>query len=80
METDVKNINLTDYYRNLRRKDKTKLVDFLSKKYDMNRNTLMMKLLGFYNTHLNKCETIIIQNEIKEGKWNDWNLEQVLKE
>lgn len=74
------NINPVDYYRYMRRKDKTKFADYISKKYDINRYVLMQKLCGYYNTHLDKFQIEVIQNEIKEGKWKNWNLETVRTE
>ena len=57
------------YYQNLRKKDKTKLLKFLSQEFDYSPSTMSQKLRG--NTHLmlRKDEYVIIQQTIEQGLW-----------
>ena len=62
-------MNVRDYYKTLRKKDKGKFLDYLFLTYGMRQSTIRRKLCDKPNAELKKLETEVIKKTITEGLW-----------
>lgn len=69
MEENVSIVSPRDYYTNLQKKDKTKFLNFLIKKYEFNYSTLRNKLARNSLGELSKLEKIAIERIILTEEW-----------
>lgn len=70
IEEKIENVDPREYYINLSKKDKGKLLKYLLKRYDYVPSTMSAKLRENSISTLRKDEFENLQKTIKEGVWN----------
>ncbi|KXB86075.1 hypothetical protein HMPREF3034_00023 [Prevotella sp. DNF00663] len=69
MNGKKKNVDPRDYYRNLRKRDKSKFLQYLTNTYGMNINTIRAKLADRPHAHLTILEEITLVQVIISNSW-----------
>lgn len=62
------NVGLQAYYKELNRKERTKLIGYLMNKFGWSYNAVWNRLTG--RTEFSEIELMVICPLINEGKWN----------
>lgn len=70
MKTKIDSLNLQDYYADLTKKEKSKLLSYLAATYGMNYSTVRSKLSGQKYVVMNTLDRMAINEAItKEALW-----------
>lgn len=69
--TQINNVNPSDWYKDLTKKEKSKFLDYMFFKYKIRPTTLARKLSSDTRYKLSGLELNVINETIKKGEWNE---------